>query len=79
VTSGGWSTGVRDFVGFAGKIGNTYSVITINTAPISSHIQARAICARGPGTTASSSSREAAAKAFAARLAEVRAENARAE
>lgn len=45
VTGGGFSTGVRDFIGYAAISGNGYFVIAINTNEFDgSSIQASAIC-----------------------------------
>ena len=53
VTGGGFDTGVRTFIGYAGTNGptNGYFVIGINTGVLSAEIQAFAICARGTGIT----------------------------
>jgi hypothetical protein len=70
---GGFSVGVRDFIGLAEKSGNGYFVIAINTGSRDSTVQAQAICGTKPAGTRSVRTTGAGVKAAeAAKLAALR-------
>lgn len=55
VISGGFDTGVRTFIAHEGVSGNGYFVIGVNNGPLSTYIQANAVCAAGAPTPTGSS------------------------